>query len=39
MNLVGEIKSLITGKPIFDNAIFLKRESDAKKDLEWLGYI
>lgn len=36
MNIVGEIKSLITGKPIFDNAIFLKRESDAKKDLEYL---
>ena len=36
MNIMGELKSMITGKPVFDNAVFLKKDSTAKKDLEYL---
>lgn len=36
MSVFEEIKSLITGKPVFDNAIFLKKDSDVRKDIEYL---
>lgn len=36
MSVFEEIKSMITGKPVFDNAVFLKKDSDVKKDIEYL---
>ena len=36
MSLMGEIKSIITGKPVFDNAVFLKKDSKAKNELKYL---
>lgn len=36
MSLMGEIKSMITGKPVFDNAVFLKKDSNAKNELKYL---